>query len=277
MILLNDELISKEHASIDIEDRGYQFGDGVYEVVRIYNGQFFELDAHLERLGRSAGEIKITLPFSITNLKERIEKLMKFNNVHSGHLYLQVTRGVSPRNHAFPENAIPVLVAYTKEYKVEPSRLPGRAMFTDDIRWLRCDIKSLNLLGNVLAKEDATEKGFDEAIFHRGEIVTEGSSTNVFLIRDRVLYTHPANHLILDGITRRKIVSVAVNLGIQVKEESFTKQQLLEADEVFISSTTQEVRPIIEVDGHTIGNGKEGDVTASLQAEFELHIPRAEK
>ncbi|MBN8207581.1 D-amino-acid transaminase [Bacillus sp. NTK071] len=277
MILLNGELLSREQVSIDIEDRGYQFGDGVYEVVRIYNGEFFELDAHLERLERSAGEIKIILPFSISDLKGKIEKLMNSNNVHSGHLYLQVTRGVSPRNHAFPENAEPILVAYTKEYSVEPTRLPGRAMFTDDIRWLRCDIKSLNLLGNVLAKEDATKKGFDEAIFHRGEIITEGSSTNVFIIKNHVLYTHPANHLILDGITRRKILSVAARLGVQVKEESFTKQQLLESDEVFISSTTQEVRPIIEVDGQTIGNGKEGDVTASLQAEFELHIPRAEK
>lgn len=277
LILLNSELLSREQALIDIEDRGYQFGDGVYEVVRIYNSHFFELEAHLERLERSAHEIKIKLPFTISELKQRIEKLKKSNNVHSGHLYLQITRGVSPRNHAFPEKAEPVLVAYTKEYSKEPSRIPGRAMFTDDIRWLRCDIKSLNLLGNVMAKDDATVKGYDEAIFHRGEIVTEGSSTNVFIIKNRILYTHPANHLILDGITRRKILSVAASLDIQVKEESFTKQQLLEADEVFISSTTQEVRPIIEVDGQPIGNGKEGDVTASLQAEFEIHISRSEK
>ena len=277
MILLNDEFITREKASIDIEDRGYQFGDGVYEVVRIYKGDFFELDAHLERFERSANEIRIKIPYKTNELKGKLEKLLSINHIHSGHIYMQVTRGVSPRNHPFPDKSEPVLVAYTKEYEVEPSRLPGRAMFTEDIRWLRCDIKSLNLLGNVLAKQEANEKGFDEAIFHRGETVTEGSSTNVFMIKKRVLYTHPANHLILDGITRRKILSAAANIGLQVKEEAFTKQELLESDEMFISSTTQEVRPIIEVNGQQIGNGKVGDVTASLQAEFEKDIPQSVK
>ncbi len=277
MILLNDEFITREKASIDIEDRGYQFGDGVYEVVRIYKGEFFELDAHLERFERSANEIKIKIPYKMNEIKDKLEKLLSINHIHSGHIYMQITRGVSPRNHPFPDQSKPVFVAYTKEYEVEPSRLPGRAMFTEDIRWLRCDIKSLNLLGNVLAKQEANEKGFDEAIFHRGETVTEGSSTNVFMIKKRVLYTHPANHLILDGITRRKILSAAANIGLQVEEEAFTKQELLESDEMFISSTTQEVRPIIEVNGQQIGNGKEGEITASLQAEFEKEIPQSVK
>ncbi len=277
MILFNEEFVTREETSIDIEDRGYQFGDGVYEVVRIYNGQFFELDAHLERLDRSANEIRITLPYKMNELRGKVEKLLSLNHVQSGHIYMQVTRGVSPRNHPFPEKSEPVLVAYTKEYEAEPSRLPGRAMFTEDIRWLRCDIKSLNLLGNVLGKQEANEKGFDEAIFHRGDTVTEGSSTNVFMIKKKILYTHPANHLILDGITRRKILSAAADIGIQVKEEAFTKQELLESDEVFISSTTQEVRPIVEVNGQMIGNGKEGDVTASLQAGFEKEIPLSVK
>ncbi|WP_347550259.1 D-amino-acid transaminase [Pseudalkalibacillus hwajinpoensis] len=273
MIIVNNQMISKEQAQIDIEDRGYQFGDGVYEVVRIYNGVFYELDAHFKRLERSASEIKIKLPFQLKELKTRVEKLVTLNNVHSGHLYLQVTRGAAPRNHPFPVKAEPVLVAYTKEYDHEPSRLPGRAMFTEDIRWLRCDIKSLNLLGNVLAKQESQERGFDEAIFHRGDIVTEGSSTNVFMIKNRIVYTHPANQLILDGITRRKILSLANDLGLQVKEEAFTKDELLSSDEAFISSTTQEVRPIIEVNGHTIGSGKEGDVTAAIHAEFVKSLP----
>ncbi|WP_371017356.1 D-amino-acid transaminase [Pseudalkalibacillus sp. JSM 102089] len=268
MILFNQDLITREQATIDIEDRGYQFGDGVYEVIRIYNGSFFELEAHLERLERSASEIKISLPFTQKEIQEKIEQLAAANRLHSGHVYMQVTRGVAPRNHPFPAKSDPVLVAYTKEYEKEPSRALGKAIFMEDIRWLRCDIKSLNLLGNVLAKQSATEQNVDEAIFHRGDLVTEGSSTNVFIVKNNILYTHPANNFILEGITRRVILSVASELGIQIKEEAFTKQELLESDEVFISSTTQEARPIVEVDGRQIGNGKEGEITSSLHAKF---------
>ncbi len=272
LILFNQDLITREQATIDIEDRGYQFGDGVYEVIRIYNGSFFELDAHLERLERSASEIKISLPFTQKEIKGKIEQLVAANRVHSGHVYMQVTRGVAPRNHPFPAKSEPVLVAYTKEYEKEPSRAPGQAIFMEDIRWLRCDIKSLNLLGNVLAKQSATEQNVDEAIFHRGDLVTEGSSTNVFIVKNNILYTHPANNFILDGITRQVILSVASELGIQIKEEAFTKQELLESDEVFISSTTQEARPIVEVDGRQIGNGKEGEITSSLHAKFASRL-----
>lgn len=272
MILVNNDLMTRDQATIDIEDRGYQFGDGVYEVVRIYNGVFFELDAHLDRLERSAGEIKIVLPFTQEELKANLNKLIKQVPVQSGHVYMQVTRGVAPRNHPFPEKADPVFVAYTKEYEKEPSRSPGRAVFTEDIRWLRCDIKSLNLLGNVLAKQFANEQNVDEAIFHRGEWVTEGSSTNVFIVKNNVLYTHPANHLILDGITRRVILSDANELGIQVEEKAFTKQDLLNSDEVFISSTTQEVRPLVEVNGQQIGTGREGKITSSLHAKFTSRL-----
>ncbi len=268
LILFNQDLITREQATIDIEDRGYQFGDGVYEVIRIYNGSFFELEAHLERLERSASEIKISLPFTQKEIQEKIEQLAAANRLHSGHVYMQVTRGVAPRNHPFPAKSDPVLVAYTKEYEKEPSRALGKAIFMEDIRWLRCDIKSLNLLGNVLAKQSATEQNVDEAIFHRGDLVTEGSSTNVFIVKNNILYTHPANNFILEGITRRVILSVASELGIQIKEEAFTKQELLESDEVFISSTTQEARPIVEVDGRQIGNGKEGEITSSLHAKF---------
>ncbi|WP_337957736.1 D-amino-acid transaminase [Guptibacillus spartinae] len=268
MILFNEDLVSRDEATIDIEDRGYQFGDGVYEVIRIYHGVFFELEAHLDRLERSASEIKIAFPFSREDLKANLEKLIEKEPVQSGHVYMQLTRGVAPRNHPFPEKADPVFVAYTKEYEKEPSRAPGRAVFTDDIRWLRCDIKSLNLLGNVLAKQFANDQNVEEAIFHRGEWITEGSSTNVFIVKNKTLYTHPANHLILNGITRRVVLSIAKDLGVKVKEEAFTKQDLLDSDEVFISSTTQEVRPIVVVDGVRISDGKEGEITASLHAKF---------
>ncbi|WP_377889121.1 D-amino-acid transaminase [Alkalihalobacillus sp. R86527] len=277
MILLNGEIISKENASINIEDRGYQFGDGVYEVIRIYNGSFFELDGHFDRLKRSASEIHIELPFDRTTFHTKVNELRSVNHVENGHLYMQVSRGVAPRNHPFPAKSEPVVVGYTTEYATNETPAPGRAMFTEDIRWLRCDIKSLNLLGNVLAKEESKKQGYDEAIFHRGETVTEGSSTNVFIVKDQTLYTHPANHYILDGITRRAILDVAKDAGIPIKENPFTKTQLLESDEVFISSTTQEVRPIIEVSGNTIGTGRMGDVTAILQKAFKKRIPNSEQ
>lgn len=273
MILLNDQIIPKENASINIEDRGYQFGDGVYEVVRIYDGSFFKLAAHFERLERSANEIHIKLPFNQTEFVAKVEELKTVNDVQNGHLYIQVTRGVAPRNHPFPASAEPVLVAYLTEYKSNETPAPGRAMFTEDIRWLRCDIKSLNLLGNVLAKEDSKKQGYDEAIFHRGETVTEGSSTNVFIVKNEIIYTHPANNLILDGITRRAIIAVGKDSGFTIVEKPFTKTELLQSDEVFISSTTQEVRPIIEVHGHVIGSGGMGNVTAILQKEFKKRLP----
>ncbi|HEY8341914.1 MAG TPA: D-amino-acid transaminase, partial [Calditerricola sp.] len=265
-VLYNDQLLSRNEVHIDLEDRAYQFGDGVYEVIRVYDGQLFLLKPHLERLQRSAQAIRIALPWTLPQLADRLQELVAANGLVDGAVYLQVSRGIAPRAHAFPRASQPVLVAYPlpAPRPNEAQERGVRATFVEDIRWLRCDIKSLNLLANVLAKEAAVERGASEAILHRGETVTEGSASNIFIVQGRVLRTHPANHLILDGITRRFVLELAAKEGISTAEAPFTREELLSADEAFFTSTTQEIVPIVEVDGRPIGAGVPGPVTRRL-------------
>lgn len=275
IILKNDEFFKREEVLIDIEERGFQFGDGVYEVVRIYNGEFFLLDDHLKRLQYSLNEIKINYNVQEKNLKQLIISLAQKNNVQDGGIYLQITRGTAIRAHAFPESVEPTLIAYPIKVATlnDLQQSGAKATLVKDIRWLRCDIKSLNLLGNVLAKQKAKEKSAYEAIQYRSdEHVTEGSSSNVFIVKDGTLFTHPSNHYILNGITRRYTHYLAEKLSIPYKEESFSVQSLLDADEVFVTSTTSEIMPIIEVDGKKINNGKPGPLTTKLLKAFFEHL-----
>lgn len=273
-VLWNDQLLPRHEVHIDLEDRAYQFGDGVYEVIRVYGGQLFLLNPHLDRLVRSARAIRLDLPWSLPQLAHRLQELVAANRLVDGAVYLQVSRGVAPRAHAFPRAIQPVLVAYPlpASRPTEAQERGVRATFVEDIRWLRCDIKSLNLLPNVLAKEAAVERGAQEAILHRGETVTEGSASNVFIVQGRVLRTHPANHLILDGITRRFVLDLAAREGISTVEAPFTREELLSADEAFFTSTMQEIVPIVEVDGRPIGAGVPGPVTRRLQQAFHAAV-----
>ena len=276
MILLNNQLIEREQASIDIEDRGYQFGDGVYEVIRVYNGKLMYMAEHLKRLKRSTAAIHIVPTMSDEELAEKLIELVQVNNVQNGIVYMQVTRGVAPRNHAFPKSSSSVLTAYTKPLE-RPMDMMNNGVSThsiEDFRWLRCDIKSLNLLGNVLAKQEALEHGCQEAIFHRGDKITEGGSSNIFIVESNVLITHPADNLILNGIIRQKVIDLAIDLGLPIIERVFTFDELLNADEAFLTSTTQEVMPIIKVDDTLIANGQPGSWTKRLQEAFHLEIER---
>ncbi|MEH7074705.1 D-amino-acid transaminase [Neobacillus drentensis] len=275
--ILNGEMIKRSDAKVDVEDRGYQFGDGVYEVIRVYNGKMFTINEHLERFVKSAESICITLPYTKKKITTLLEELILKNNLQEGIVYMQVTRGVAPRNHSFPtDNVLPSLVAYTKEVTRPLASLKTgvKTMVTEDIRWLRCDIKSLNLLGNLLAKQKAAESGCFEAIQHRSQEVTEGSSSNIFIIKDGSITTHPSNHLILKGITKDVILQVCESNKIVVEEQTFTLEDLASADEAFLSSTTAEVMPIIEVDGKRVGDGLPGPVTKRLQELFEQEIER---
>lgn len=256
-IIVNDQIVEREHFSVDIEDRGYQFGDGVYEVVRIYNGNFFTLDEHLTRLESSTQKIKMSLPVSIATLKNLFSQLIELEKIQDGIVYVQVTRGVARRVHSFPANTTALLTAYASPF-ARPYELFEKGVSTvlhEDIRWLRCDIKSINLLPNVLAKEAAREAQAFEAILHRGETVTEGSSTNIWIVSNGTLITHPVSNLILNGITRQVVLQLASELGIDVVEKQYSVTDLLQADEIFLSSTTSEVMPIVRVEQHVIGNG----------------------
>lgn len=274
--LWNDQIVKDEEVKIDKEDRGYQFGDGIYEVIKVYDGEMFTAEEHIDRFYECAEKIRLTIPYTKHKLHQLLHQLVEANELKTGHIYFQITRGVASRVHNFPAgNVQPVLSGTTKEFPrpVENFEKGVKATFTEDIRWLRCDIKSLNLLGAVLAKQEAIEKGCYEAILHRDGIVTEGSSTNVFGIKNGTLYTHPANNLILRGITRGVILTCAKEIELPVVEQPFTTKQALEMDELFVSSTTSEITPVIEIDGVKINNGVIGEWTRKLQKQFETKIP----
>ncbi|MDX8345294.1 D-amino-acid transaminase [Rossellomorea sp. YZS02] len=270
-VFVNGELIDRDKAKIDIEDRGYQFGDGIYEVIRVYNGKTFTMKEHMERLYQSAEKMKLSIPYNEEEFTATLLRLIEMNGVQDGIVYLQVTRGVSARQHHFPsQDVVGSVVAYTKDFPVPKGQMEDgvTAKLVEDIRWLRCDIKSLNLLGNLLAKQEAASEGHFEAILHRGDTVTEGSSSNAFMVKDGVIYTHPATNLILNGITRRVIEDLSRKNGITFQEKTFSVPELLAADEVFIASTTSEVMPVTGIDGKVIGEGRPGAVTKRLQALF---------
>jgi D-alanine transaminase len=274
-VIVDGQVMDRSTAKVDIEDRGYQFGDGVYEVIRVYNGKMFTGKEHLKRLVESAEKIRMKLPYSPEELEGKMEELIAKNELQTGTVYMQFTRGTSPRNHVFPGNGVaPTFVAYTRNVaRPEESMEKGvRAILDEDIRWLRCDIKSLNLLGNLLSKQKAAEAGCFEAILHRGETVTEGSHSNISIIKDGVIITHPADNHILNGITRQKVLEICGKEQIAFEERAYTVEELNAADEVFSSGTTVEVMPVVEIEGKPVGNGEPGTVTRNLQKLFKAEI-----
>lgn len=266
--------IPAEEVRISPEDRGYYFGDGVYEVFRVYGGRLFEADAHLARLQRSAEGIRLPLPYSEEEWRQRLEELIRRNALREGTIYLQITRGNAPRQHLFPKAAEPVVMAYCNEVKRPLAAMQAgyKAITLEDTRWLHCDYKTLNLLANVLAKQTAADRGADDAILHRGGIVTESSAANVMIVSGGKLITHPADNLILHGITRAVVLRLADAAEIPAEERAFTLDELRAADEVLLTGTTIEVMPVTHVDGKPIGSGQAGPVTRRLQREFEAAI-----
>ncbi|WOV88550.1 D-amino-acid transaminase [Sporosarcina oncorhynchi] len=275
---IDGQFTEKDGVKISIDDRGYYFGDGVYEVIKVYNGELYTAEEHMTRLFQSASKIKLAIPHTERQLIEIAEELVKKNEIDTGHVYMQVTRGATQRLHHFPEtNVSPVVTAYAILNPRPLTNLKdGVATKTvDDIRWLRCDIKSLNLLGNVMAKQEAHEAECAEAIFVRDGIVMEGSSSNMFGVKGGVVYTHPATNLILNGITRRVVMQLCADLGIQVEEKEFTTEEAFEMDEFIMTSTTAEVTPVISIDGKQIGSGAPGPITMKLQEAFAKQLPLA--
>lgn len=274
-VLINEHLVDEKDASVPYNDRGYVFGDGIYEYIRTYNNNIFTAKPHFERLLRSAKEIGLELKYNVEEHTELIQELLAANGVVNGGVYIQVTRGAAPRDHAFPTPSVEAnVMAFTKTYD-RPYKLLEEginAITTEDIRWLRCDIKSLNLLGNVLAKERAVKYNAQEAIQHRGDIVTEGSSSNVYAIKAGEIYTHPVNNYILNGITRMVIKDIAQEKGIPFNEGTFTVDFLRNADEIIVSSTSIEVMPVVKLDGEQVGDGEVGPITKSLQEGFNRYI-----
>src|SRR5699024_28678 len=269
----NGEFLDDDKIVVNYNDRAVYFGDGVYEVVRIYDNEIFTFEEHLDRLVQSAKEIRIDID------KEEIRDIMiqmkDKNKLPNAALYIQVSRGIEGRTHLFPEKGVqPVVLSFINKVDrpIDAMRDGVKAVTRDDYRWLKCHIKSLNLLSNTLLKQEAKDSGATEEILHRDGVVTEGTSTNVFAIKDGVLHTHEANNFVLNGITRQYVIKLAKSLDIPVKEKAFTVDFLKEADEAFITSTTQEITPVVSVDEEKIGDGLSGEITKKLQEAFEAGI-----
>lgn len=272
IILSQNKFPHRDTLKYPFEDRGLQFGDGIYEVIRIYHGNFYLLEEHVDRLFHSAEAIKLILPFTKEELINMLISLLEKNNItQDGKLYIQITRGSAPRNHVFPENTTPNVFAYIEDLPRDLNILKnGVSTITlPDTRWENCYIKSLNLLPNILAKQEAKEKGCYEAILHKNGIITECSSANVFLVKSNKIYTFPATRRILHGCVRSRILQFAQNLNITVVEEEFSVEDIMSADELFLTSSVNEVLPIVEVDGTKINDGKPGAITKQLQLEYE--------
>jgi len=277
-VLLNGQIIDRSDAKVDIEDRGYQFGDGIYEALRVYQGKLFTFQEHMDRLYRSAKKIDLLIPYPQEMFHGWFTELIAANHLDTGMIYFQVSRGVqAPRNHVYLEDITPTIMATTM---VAPRQLAEhrkgiKTITVPDTRWLHCDIKSLNLLGNLMATNQAAKAGAKEAIFYRlPETVTECSHSNVSIIKDGQLITHPANEYILNGITRQVILKLAKKQGIPFEERPFTLAELKAADEAFISSVSAEITAVGQVDDVTIGNGKIGPVSEKILTAFTNEIEK---
>jgi D-alanine transaminase len=272
---VNGRYLPYAQAAVHIEDRGYQFADGVYEVCEVQGGKLIDERRHLKRLARSLKELKIALPMPLKVLGIVLRETIERNRVRDGIVYLQVTRGVAKRDHAFPapdvKPSVVVLARAKDRAKGEATAAAGIPVITvKENRWDRVDIKSVGLLPNVLVRQEAREKGAGEAWFvDRDGFVTEGSSSNAWIVtRDKKIVTRPADHGILRGITRTVVMDVAKKLGHTIEERPFTAEEALAAAEAFVTAATQIVMPVVQIDGKPIGNGHPGLVATTLRAHF---------
>ena len=268
----NGKFMTLDEVRISPDDRGYQFGDGIYEVVTVYEGIPFVLEEHLSRLDQSAQEIRLSLPNTHSELENRIMDGVQRSGYQNCKVYIQVTRGVAPRDHQFPSMPSPTILMTFREMGTLDESLRQRGVKTitvPDVRWGRCDIKSLNLLPNVLAKQQAKESGAFEAIFVREGIVSEGTSSNVMMIRGQALYTPERNHRILAGVTRKIVLELAKKEGLRICEGTVGINELFEADELLLVGTTIEVLPVIAVNEKPVGTGSPGPLTQRLLASYQ--------
>ena len=264
---LNGELLPIEKACVSIEDRGYQFGDAVYEFIASYEGKLFCLDDHLDRLERSMQGLSMPI-IPREDLYMAVMGLFEKADIARAGIYMQISRGVSPRNHPFPETSTPQFIMTIRPVEEKPPELRqngATAITVEDFRWGRCDLKTVQLLPNVLAKQKAEEVGAFDAIFVTQEgVVREATSSNIFIVSGGRLITHPLTPQILPGITRKVVIELARQLNLPVVEGFFTTEDLFGADEAFLTGTVTEVLPIVTVDGNQIGDGAVGSITSSL-------------
>lgn len=270
---VNGRYLPHREAAVHVEDRGYQFADGVYEVVPVHGGLMVDEEPHLDRLDRSLGALRIAWPMSRRALGLVMREMIARNRVRNGILYLQVTRGVAPRDHRFPKDCPPQLVMTAKSTRPHSAQMldDGIAVITvPDIRWRRCDIKSIALLPNCLAKQQAIDAGCDEAWQVDADgMVTEGSATNAWIVtKDKKLVTRDANSAILNGITRLRLIAIAREQGIELEERAFAVEEVKDALEAFITSSSSFLLPVTRIDDQVLGNGKAGSLSRRLRGHY---------
>jgi D-alanine transaminase len=283
MVFLNGKLLPMEDAKIPVLDRGFIFGDGVYELVPVYSRVPFRLDEHLSRLERSLGETKIRNPYTRAQWRDIIYRLVDAQPFEDQGVYFQVTRGVAKRDHALPKGAEPTVFMMANPLVTPPRELVengAAAVSARDNRWLRCDIKSISLIGNCLLRQASAEAGAAETILFRDGKLTEASASNVFAVRQGVILTPPKSHLILPGITYDVITELAQANQLPLESREVSEDEVRGADEIWVTSSSKEVLAIVSLDGARVGNGRPGPVFArmyQLYQEFKQKVMRAGK
>lgn len=271
-VFLNGELIAADQAKVSVFDRGFLLGDGVYEVIPVYDGRCFQLKKHLERLQNSLDGVRMANPYSDAQWQSVFETLINHHGDGDQALYLQVTRGVAPRDHVFPDNTTPTAFVMSNPMKAVPEqyRRQGISAITlIDTRWQKCNIKAITLLPNSLLKQQAKDAGAEEALLIRDGYLTEGSSSNAYAVIDGVIYTAPKDEKILPGITRDVVLSIAKKAGIPLVEEAVAESQLTTADELWVSSSTKEVLSITRLNGVKVGQGVPGPIWQKIDTLYQ--------
>ena len=272
---VNGQYLPHRNAAVHIEDRGYQFADGVYEVSSVLGGRLVDNEAHLNRLSRSLDELKMPHPCDNATIEALQNELIARNDLTEGVVYMQVTRGSADRDFGFPADATPTLVMFTQKKNVlkSPAAESGiRVVTTPDIRWRRRDIKTVGLLAPSLAKQAAAEQGADDAWMVEDGYITEGSSNNAYIVtKDGVIVTRQLSNDILHGITRSAVLELCDKHGLFVEQRPFTPEEAYEAREAFSTSASSFVMPVVEIDGNVIGNGKPGHIATELRQIYIDH------
>ncbi|MDB2705362.1 D-amino-acid transaminase [Pseudomonadota bacterium] len=273
-VYLNGEFLTADQAKVSVFDRGFLLGDGVYEVIPVYAGKCFQLEGHLLRLQASLDGVRMNNPHSDSEWQTLIKQLIELNGGGDQSLYLQVTRGVAPRDHIFPEGVTPTAFAMSNPLQPVPEKYKtqGAAAITlADIRWQNCNIKAITLLPNSLLKQQAHEAGALEALLIRDDYLTEGAASNAYVVIQGTIYTAPKDKKVLPGITRDVVIDIAKANNLPLIEEAVTEQQLKQADEIWISSSTKEVIAITQLDGKTVAGGVPGPVWQKMDALYQQY------
>jgi len=275
-VYLNGEFLRVDEAKVSVLDRGFIFGDGIYEVVPVYQGNAFRMAEHLDRLDRSLAALRIAPPFDRSGWIDLIQQLLDRSNLDTCIVYLQVTRGVAKRDHPFPMPAVtPTVFGMIAPWSPPPAAQRGQGLSVisiPDERWLHCEIKSVSLLGNVLAKQQAVDAHVDEVLQFRDGYLTEGASTNIWVVSGGKLLAPPKNNLILEGIRYGLMGELAAEAGIPFESRRISQAEVEQADELMLSSATKEVLAIVSLDGKPVGSGKPGPVFEQLRAGYDARI-----